>query len=96
MRYFIGIDVGTSGIKTIIIDENGEFFGDVEMSGEVGSDVGDYGGIFGGNGATSVAGIVSVSDHIDDVENEQEYGVFVLTQCGQPNDAAVCDIVAPN
>lgn len=78
------------------IDENGEFFGDVEMSGEVGSDVGDYGGIFGGNGATSVAGIVSVSDHIDDVENEQEYGVFVLTQCGQPNDAAVCDIVAPN
>lgn len=24
MRYFIGIDVGTSGIKTIIIDENGE------------------------------------------------------------------------
>ena len=24
MRYFIGIDVGTSGIKTIIIDEHGE------------------------------------------------------------------------
>lgn len=77
------------------IDANGEFFGSVEPSGDVGNVVGSYGGIFGGNGASSVAGIVAVSDHIDAVDNEQEYGVFVLTQCGLDGDAAICDIVAP-
>jgi len=28
-------------------------------------------------------------------ENEEEYGIFVLTQCGQPGDAPVCDVVDP-
>lgn len=78
------------------IDANGEFFGNVEIDGNIGVDIGDYGGIFGGEDAQSVAGIVSISNFSDDLENEDEVGVFVLTQCGMPGDADVCDAVEPN
>ncbi|WP_323766712.1 thymidylate synthase [Marinovum sp.] len=82
------------------IDANGEFFGEVEIDDgdpdNAGAGVGNYGGIFGGEDASSVAGLVSISGHIDGIDNEHEYGVFVLTQCGLDGDAAICDNVAPN
>ena len=77
------------------IDANGEFLGNAEIEGAVGTDVGDYGGIFGGTSARSVAGVVVLEDFNENIEDEEEIGVFVLTQCGQPNDAALCDIVNP-
>ncbi|WP_417523150.1 thymidylate synthase [Marinovum sp.] len=81
------------------IDTNGEFYGDVEISDDAtdspGTGIGNYGGIFGGSGASSVAGLVHLSGHIPNVDSEVEHGVFVLTQCGQPNDSAICDLVAP-
>lgn len=57
---------------------------------------GNYGGVFGGTDAAAVAGVVSLTKFDDDVEDEVEHGVFVLTQCGLPDDAAICDTVAPN
>lgn len=77
------------------IDANGEFFGNAEIEGAVGEDVGDYGGIFGGTGAASVSGVVVLDDFNEALEDELEIGVFVLTQCGQAGDSPVCDIVAP-
>lgn len=77
------------------IDENGEFFGEVEFDGVLNRKIGDYGGIFGGAGATSVAGVVALTEFDDNRVDEIEIGVFVLTQCGQPGDTAVCSNVAP-
>lgn len=80
---------------------DGTFFGDVEPSGRDesggtgGSNTGEFGGTFGGNSASSVGGIVVLSDFDTRLLNEEELGVFVLTQCGLPGDAAICDNVAP-
>jgi hypothetical protein len=57
---------------------------------------GTFGGIFGGTDSAAVAGVVSLTKFEDDFEDEEEHGVFVLTQCGLPGDAAICDTVAPN
>lgn len=58
--------------------------------------IGDYAGIFGGDGATSLSGAIKIEGYLDGVENELEYGIFVLTKCGEPGDAALCDIVNPD
>lgn len=82
------------------IDSNGEFYGDAEISDDAvenaGAAIGNYGGIFGGDDASSVAGLVRLEGHIPDVTTEVEHGVFVLTQCGQTGDSAICEIVAPD
>lgn len=77
------------------ITADGDFLGDAEIDGDVGTDVGDYGGIFGGTDAASVSGVVILEDFNENLEDEQEIGVFVLTQCGQTGDSALCDIVEP-
>lgn len=56
--------------------------------------IGTYGGIFGGEGANSVAGVVHLTEFNPDWENEQEHGVFVLTQCRPGNTSAPCADVA--
>ena len=79
------------------IDSEGTFLGSVEYeSGEfpgenvVGQTIGSYGGIFGGTNASGVAGIVRLeefdgpNDVVLGADSEEEYGVFVLDQCGQP------------
>ncbi len=80
-----------------VIDENGEFFGQVEYDGQVGTpDIGDFGGIFGGEDAGAIGGIIALTEFDDDIydlENENEIGVFVLTRCGLPNDDPICDNV---
>lgn len=77
------------------IDDNGEFKGEVEFEGVINRDIGDYGGIFGGTDAESVAGLVTLTDIDGAITNEIENGVFVLTQCGPNNTAGPCAIVAP-
>ena len=77
----------------------GTFGGDTVDGEQV--DVGDYAGVFGGTGATSVAGGLFLNgDFIDTiggvgVTNENEYGIFVLNMCGQPGGAAICGVVNP-
>lgn len=74
------------------IAEDGTFFGSVSVERQ---DRGEYGGIFGGAGATEVAGIVHAEEHIGSLQNEEEYGVFVLGQCGTDGDDALCDQPVP-
>lgn len=76
------------------IDATGRFAGAVERFGEPGSVIGSHAGVFGGTGATSVAGGVRLDgDFIDEVDDEEEYGLFVLDQCGQAGTPAICGIV---
>ncbi|WP_084862803.1 hypothetical protein [Salibaculum halophilum] len=72
----------------------GTFTGTVETPEQ--DPIGDYAGVFGGEGATSMSGGISIEGYLDNVENELEYGVFVLTKCGEPGDAALCDTVNPD
>ncbi|MGK7653507.1 thymidylate synthase [Roseovarius sp. B08] len=85
------------------IDSDGTFVGSVEYDAlgfpdenVDGQQIGSYGGVFGGTNASGVAGIVRLEEFDGpnnplDLDNEEEYGVFVLDQCGQPvEDAAGC------
>ena len=76
------------------IDSAGRFLGEVEDSEQ--NRIGDYGGTFGGLNASGIAGGVHLENYIDGVENEEEFGIFVLTQCGLAGDAAICDGVRPD
>ena len=79
------------------VTPDGRFLGTVELDGTPEEKIGDYGGTFGGLGASGVAGGIHLDgDYIDNVENEQEFGIFVLTQCGLTGDAAICDGVQPD
>ena len=88
---------GTPDLPSIVlvtgaIADDGTFFGnEVELDGVVGTDIGDYGGIFGGTDAESVAGVVNLEQFHDDFDNEVEVGVFVLDQCGTADGATTGD-----
>ncbi|MGJ8625705.1 MAG: thymidylate synthase [Sulfitobacter sp.] len=79
-------DIALQG-TTIAAD--GTFLGVAEQQNQA---RGEYGGIFGGTGATAVAGIVHVEDHIDNLTNEEEYGVFVLGECVPPLSGPDCNL----
>ncbi|WP_298675791.1 thymidylate synthase [uncultured Lentibacter sp.] len=83
------VDTGT-GLPTLMlvstpIGEDGTFYGtDISYQGDSESDVGDYGGLFGGPNAEALGGIVDLSEFDNDLlglENETELGVFVLDSC---------------
>ena len=86
------IEVDDLELAPTEIAEDGTFFGDVTVANQ---NRGEYGGIFGGAGATEVAGIVHAEEHIGTLQNEEEYGVFVLAQCGTPDDDPICDQPVP-
>lgn len=74
------------------IADDGSFLGTVEIatgSPQAGSQIGDVGGIFGGNGATDVAGAIVINPLGQD--SETEIGIFNLPRCGTKGDAALCD-----
>lgn len=71
------------------IDETGSFTGDVTQENGT-SDKGDYGGIFGGPDSSAVAGSLFVQNHVTGASNTEEYGLFVLGQCGTPGADPVC------
>lgn len=83
------------------IDDDGTFSGDrIEYDGILDINVGSYGGIFGGPDADAVGGVVSLKEFDGDGdplgwEDEIEFGVFVLNQCGTTDEAAICDDVQP-
>ncbi len=79
-------DIGNIILVPTEIAEDGTFFG--EATGASGS--AEYGGIFGGAGATEVAGVVHAEEHIAGITNPIEYGAFVLAQCGTPQADPVC------
>lgn len=82
------------------IDANGEFLGSSEYDDANHTGNGSYGGIFGGVNANAVGGVVALEnfDGPGDLLGytaEQERGVFVLLQCGQPGDDPICANVNP-
>lgn len=90
------MDVGSVALIVSDIGAEGTFFGDVEVSGDVGNVIGSYGGIFGGKDASSVAGIARFDGLGMDIEDTFETGIFVLTQCGKNgDDGNICDFVEP-
>lgn len=95
-RELIDLNVAIPDVFLIptAIATNGVFYGDVEDLAQ--TNVGNYGGTFGGIGATAVAGSIRLTgDFIPTFDREEEYGIFVLTQCGQTGDAPICDAVNP-
>lgn len=84
------------------IDDTGRFNGtEIEYQGILDNDIGDYAGIFGGPNAEGVAGGVRLNEFDGQgdpsgFDGEEEYGAFVLDQCGTPDaNAAVCAQVRP-
>ncbi|PTX56476.1 hypothetical protein C8N43_1135 [Litoreibacter ponti] len=72
-----------------VLNADGSFLGDTEI--EVERRNGAFGGTLGGEDGTALAGVTSISDFSDDLDNEAEYGIFVLERCGTANeDAALC------
>ncbi|MEM6577697.1 MAG: thymidylate synthase [Pseudomonadota bacterium] len=83
------------------IDADGSFSGNVEYEAAdfpgdnvIGNPIGDWGGIIGGPNGSGLAGAIRLTefDGPNDplgLENEEEFGIFVLDQCGQPVDDAV-------
>lgn len=95
-----GLVLPTVVLVATSIAADGTFFGErVEYDGNVNIDIGDYGGIFGGPNAEGVGGIVHLTEFDGDgnpfgFDTEQEYGTFVLNQCGTADeDPAICPIV---
>ncbi len=71
------------------ITETGQFQGLVQNPAL--ATVGGYGGTFGGTEASGVGGTMILDGDWDpNRDNEFQYGVFVLTQCGEPGDAPIC------
>jgi len=74
--------------------EDGTFLGSAEI--EVERPIGRFGGTLGGEGGTALAGTTSLTEFSDDLENEEEYGLFVLERCGTANEnATLCANVNP-
>jgi hypothetical protein len=77
------------------ITEDGTFFGETENRAQ--DNIGSYGGTFGGTEASGIAGVVHLDgDFVVGAENEQEYGVFVLNQCGQAGEDPICGTIPVN
>ncbi|KXF91734.1 hypothetical protein [Phaeobacter inhibens] len=78
------------------IAANGTFTGTAsQVVNSTRTNVGTYGGIFAGTDATSVAGSVFAQNHVEGIDGIEEYGIFVLGQCGTADSSAVCDQPVP-
>jgi hypothetical protein len=71
---------------------DGTFTGDAT---QIKVDKGGYGGVFGGTDASAVAGTLFVEGHIDGISDIEEYGLFVLSQCGTANADPICNQPTP-
>lgn len=89
----VGVPLEDVALTVTDITDDGTFVGAVEDD-EL-AVIGTYAGAFGGTQASAVAGSVQISDYIEDAENEQEFGSFVLSRCGTIGEGALCASVDP-
>jgi hypothetical protein len=89
-------DYGTSLPDVLLlpadVTSDGSFYGTAEGPNQTA--IGTYGGVLGGTGGTSIAGLVQTTDYDPTNGNalEEETGVFVLTRCGLAGaNAAACN-----
>ena len=55
------------------------------------SGIGSFAGVLGGTDATSMSGGIHLDgDFVPESDNEEEFGIFVLNQCGTAGEAAIC------
>lgn len=76
------------------ITQTGSFTNEVRQNNGTAT-VGVYGGIFGGTDAAVVAGTLYAADHIAGAVNPEEFGLFVLRQCGTAGDDPICNQPRP-
>ena len=76
-------------INTTFTDD-GSFAGDIEVEGEIDQTIGAYSGIFAGTDSAHVAGGISIQEFTDDLENEIEYGVFLIDVCDASRTEPQC------
>lgn len=85
----IGVTLDTVVLVDANLAADGSFAGkaeDRELSG-----IGSFAGVLGGtDGASMSGGLHLDGDFIPDADLEQEFGIFVLQQCGTAGDAAIC------
>lgn len=84
-----GVETQDLFLTPTAIEEDGSFTNTVILTDL--TSVGTYGGLFGGTEASAVVGGINVSDHIETLDGETEYGVFVLGKCGGANADPICD-----
>jgi len=89
-----GTDISDQNIELVptAILADGTFVGDANQGQ---TNVGSYGGVFGGTGASAVAGTLFAQGHINGLTNVEEYGLFVLSQCGTANADPICNQPVP-
>jgi len=95
-RRLLGRGTALGDLNLIIapITDDGTFTGTVELAADQ-TGVGTYAGAFGGTEATAIAGVINIENYLEAVENEEEYGAFVLMRCGLAGEGALCETVDP-
>lgn len=83
-----GIVLEDLDLAATAITGDGGFSGNVQQNNQT---RGSYAGIFGGAQAGEVAGALFAQNHVSTVTDEEEFGIFVLVQCGQPGADPLCD-----
>lgn len=73
-----------------VLTDNGTFSGSLEVDGEVGVSVGEFAGIIGGPNGEALAGGTNLEQFDDTLENEIEFGVFVLDLCQAGDTDPIC------
>ena len=86
----LGVTLGDVIFAEGTLNNDGYFSGIAEDNEKSG--IGSFAGVLGGEGATSMSGGVHLDgDFISSVEDEKEYGIFVIDQCGTAGaSAAIC------
>jgi len=80
------------------LNNDGTFAGNLEFDAEdplspddpVGNDIGDFAGVIGGPDGNAVVGGTTFTEFSEDLNNEIEYGVFVLDLCTTASTDPVC------
>lgn len=82
------------------LNGDGTFNGDIEFDATdgnpgvpdnpVGGDIGDFAGVIGGPGGNAIAGGISLTEYDERLDDEVEFGVFVLDICTVTDTDPIC------
>lgn len=86
----VGISTDDVFLPATDLNADGSFEGIAENAALEG--VGSYAGVLGGTNASSMSGGILIdNDTFLGVDGAEEYGIFVLSQCGTAGEAATCN-----
>jgi hypothetical protein len=94
------LDSGSTTMLDTIFFADGDIAADGTFAGVINpgdhTTIGNFGGVFGGTNAASIAGTTHLTDFIDSIDSKEEYWIFVLGQCGVSGASSICGDVAPD